>query len=117
MAGSDLQKLIRMTRGVDPRMMQADQFVQNSLNRRGLGPDDPIEWGAFGTQPEPAVPQQSPLFQLLGLLAPTSSASGGQSPGSMDDFLTRILGSGVEGDIAKARQRGLQHARPGTRRL
>ncbi len=78
---SDLQKLIRMAQ-MSPALRRADQSVQNTARMRGLGPDDPIEWEAFSTAPEQESPTQSPLAQLLGILAPSAAAQGGKVPGA-----------------------------------
>lgn len=36
----------------EDRMKWADQMVKNAVKLRNAGPDDPIEWNAFGYYPK-----------------------------------------------------------------
>jgi hypothetical protein len=47
------------------RMALADQLIKNTVKMRGLGPDDPIEFEAFGIEAD-KEPQKQSFFKMVG---------------------------------------------------
>lgn len=90
--------------GRGKKKTQADQFIENTVRLRGLGPDDPIEWNAFGMEPEPGIPPRSPLSLLLGPLAPGAQAGSWQPKSALGGILEKMLSLGVGGDVERLKK-------------
>lgn len=88
MAGR-LNKILEDEEEMSPQMRQAEEFIQNTIKLRGLGPDDPIEWNAFETSPEER-PKETGIASLFGAILPPAYAAGSSNP-NKSSLTDRIL--------------------------